>query len=229
MPVVNDVALLRRRQQLLADLRAAAAAQLARRWDALPGYGEDIQGRWQDLAVPVVTAAQNQAVSLQVAFLQRLLDSQLIYDRAAILDAAAIDVTQPFLAVAGALNSGADFAAAVDAGRARAEGVGESAVQWASRAANDAASGEQRIVGWQRTLDGNACEWCQVVATQVYRSAESASFGHIRCGCGVDPIIGDRNPGRVLNEEHLAELQQSGAVQRASDARQRGRERARQQ
>lgn len=227
MPVVNDVALLRRRQQLLADLRTTTAGQLARRWDAMPGYAEDLQGRWIDLAGPVVAAAQDQAVSVQVAFLQRLLNTELGYDRAAILERAAIDIRQPFIALATALKAGDDYSAAVEAGRARAEGVGESAVQWASRAANDAASDDRRIVGWMRTVDANSCEWCQVVATQMYHSAESASFGHIRCGCGVDPVIGDRNPAQVLNHERLAELQQSGAVQRASESRQRGREQAR--
>jgi hypothetical protein len=223
---VNDVVLLRRRQKQLAALRAVTAAQLARRWMALPDYTEDLHERWESLAKPVVAAGQGRAVAVQVAYLQRRLGSSLTFDRRAILSNAKIDLTQPFAALANALTSGAALDDAIEAGRVRAEGVGQSAVQWASRAANGAAT-DERIVGWTRTLGGGACEWCQVVATQRYNSAESASFGHLRCGCGVDPIIGDRDPGQVLNEERLAELQESGAVTRTSEARQRGRERAR--
>lgn len=215
MPVVNDVALLRRRQDQLAALRSTTAAQLARRWLALPDYSADMEDRWVELAAPVVAAGQGRAVSIQVAVLERRLGRRLTFDRLAVLAAARIDLTQPFVALANALSTGADFDAAVESGRARAEGVGESAVQWASRSANSAAT-DQRIVGWTRTVGAGSCEWCQVVATQRYRTAESASFGHLRCSCGVDPIIGDRDPGQVLNEERLAELQQSGVVRRAS-------------
>jgi hypothetical protein len=227
VPAVNDVALLRRRQDQLAALRSTTADQLGRRWQALPAYTSDMEDRWVELAAPVVAAGQTRAAALQIAYLQRRLGVSLTFDRAAVLSAAKIDISQPFIALANALSGGADLDAAVESGRARAEGVGESAVQWASRSANHAAGADQRIVGWTRTLDAGACEWCQVVATQRYNSAESASFGHLRCGCGVDPIIGENDPGQVLNEEHLAELRQSGAVTRASEARQRGRDRAR--
>lgn len=216
MPAVNDVALLRRRQDQLAVLRSTTAAQLGRRWLSLSDYDPDMEFRWIELAGPVVAAGQGRAVSLQVAVLERRLGRRLAVDRPKILAAARIDLTQPFIALANALSTGADFGTAVESGRTRAEGVGESAVQWASRAANTAAQADQRIVGWTRTVGAGSCEWCQVVATQRYRSAESASFGHLRCSCGVDPIVGDRDPGQVLNEETLAELQRSGAVSRAS-------------
>lgn len=196
MPV-NDVALVRKRQTLLATLRQTTAAQLARRWTALDSY--DNETAWLRTAGPVLLAGQSRAVDLQVAHLQALLGARITFDRPAILENAAVDLTEPFLALGRALNAGADYADAVEAGKLRAEGLGESGVQWASRAANQAAAGDDRIVGWTRTLGAGSCSWCIQVSAQRYHSAESASFGHLRCNCGVDPIIGSRDPGRVVN------------------------------
>lgn len=198
MPV-NDVALVRRRQQRLATLRETTAAQLSKRWLALDGYSDETP--WIRTARPVLVAGQSRAIDLQIAHLQALLGDRLTFDRAAILEASVIDLREPFLALARALNSGAALEQAVEAGRLRAVGVGESGVQYASRAANLAAEGDERIVGWTRTLGAGSCEWCVTVSTQRYRSAESAAFGHLRCNCGVDPIIGTRDPGRVLNNQ----------------------------
>lgn len=197
MPV-NDLALTRRRQAALAKLRATTASALVARWDSLGDYSDDT--RWTRIATPVLVAGQSRAIDLQVANLQARLGYKLTFDRSALLAVASIDVTEPFVALGRAINAGQDFAAALEAGRARAEGIGESGVQWASRAANHATD-DERIVGWTRTLGAGSCEWCVLVSTQTYKSAESASFGHLRCTCGVDPIIGDRNPGAELNAE----------------------------
>lgn len=198
MPV-NDVALVRRRQQQLATLRETTAAQLSKRFLALDGYSDEAP--WIRSAAPVLEAGQSRAIDLQVAHLQALLGERLTFDRAAILEASAIDLREPFIAFARALSSGAVIEDAVEAGRLRAEGVGESGVQYAARAANQAADSHERIVGWTRTLGAGSCDWCITVSTQRYRSAESAAFGHLRCNCGVDPIIGTRDPGRVLNNQ----------------------------
>lgn len=137
-----------------------------------------------DLAGPVLTAAQNRAIDLQVAYLQRILAERVPFDRAALLKTAQIDITEPLIAFANALDSGNTFEQAVLSGRLRAEGIGESGTHWASRAANTAV---RRPMRWQRVLSGGACEWCQMVAGQTYASAESASFGHLHCSCGVVP------------------------------------------
>lgn len=204
MPV-NDAALVRRRQDLLRTLRDTTGAALATRWLALPGYTDANKNDWVRVALPVLTAAQSRAVSIQIAHLQALLGSPVRYDRAALLARAAIDLEGPFISLANALANGAAFADAVEAGRVRAEGVGESGVQWASRSANEAVT-DDRVVGWTRTITALSCDWCRLVSTQRYHSAESASFGHLRCDCGVDPIIGTRDPGRVVNGELLAAL-----------------------
>lgn len=201
MPTFADVALVKRRQQLLTQLRAVTGTQLSRRWLTLPGYTKDQERQWVAAVTLFVVAAQHRAAGVQVAYLQHLLAVQIAVDFDIVRDTAAIDVTQPFTAFANALDSGLSVAAAIEAGRARAEGVGESSVQWASRAANKAVD-DERIIGWTRTVTPRSCEWCRNVAHETYRTADSASFGHLRCDCGVDPVLSDgRDPGRAANNE----------------------------
>lgn len=214
MPPPNAVALTRRTQVVLDRLALLTADQLTRIWNALPAHTAAEQERWAELASPVVEAAQNRAVSTQAAYLGHLLEESIDLDRADILSKATVDLNEPFIALGRSLNAGEDLAKALESGALRAQGVGESSVHWAARATNTAADSNTRVVGWTRTLSGNACEFCQVVSTQRYRTAESASFGHQRCSCGVTPIMGNRDPGRVINRERLDELKESGAVDR---------------
>lgn len=81
--------------------------------------------------------------------------------------------------------------------------------------------------GFRRCLHPGACEWCQVVSTQLYKSAESASFGHHACRCYVIPVIGGADAVAAINRKRLGELRRSGAVQRVSKARDRSRARQR--
>lgn len=206
MPRVDDVALTRRRQDALTRLRGLTAVQLARIWRSLTSYDESVQRRWTGLAGPVVSAGQNRAIDIQLAYLGQRLGRPVRFDRATLLALAEVDLTEPFYALGRILNGGGSLTEAVASGLARAEALGETSVQWAARAASTAADeSDDRIVGWTRTLGPGSCEWCVQVSGQRYRSAESASFGHQRCSCGVDPIIGDRDPGRVLNREALAD------------------------
>ena len=194
---VDEVALTLKRQRVMAALATTTAGQLARRWDSLADHHEGAEGRWTALAAPVVAAAQGRAVDLQAAYLGALLGSTVTFDRDEVLGKAAVNLREPFIAMGRALNSGEGIEAALEAGKLRAAGVGESSVHWAARATNSAA--EDRVVGWRRTITGNACEFCRTVSTQRYRTSDSASFGHLRCDCGVVPIYGQRDPGRIVN------------------------------
>lgn len=220
MPV-NEQALHARRRTLFDRLRSILGARLAAIWLGLDGYVD--QGRWISLTTPIVAAGQQRAVDIQTAYLQALLGLTLIANRADILQRAAIDVIEPFIAFATSLDHGEPFVVAQQAGAARAQGIGESSVTWAARAANTPA--EPHVEGWVRTPDPDPCEWCQVVATQRYHTAESASFGHLHCACDVDPIIdghavGREIPsGRIVNHQLLADLKASGAVARVSAGR----------
>jgi hypothetical protein len=86
-----------------------------------------------------------------------------------------------------------------------------------------------KTIAYQRVPEADACEFCQVVATQMYKTFESASHSHYMCRC-LPPIpVTDENAEalRKINKDRLMELRQSGAVKRVSDARERNRDRAR--
>lgn len=169
-------------------------------WDRLSGYTDAQRAEYLRAATPILLAGQGRAIDLTLASLSALLEEpQVPRTRAPILAAARIDLSEPFIALGRALAAGNNFDAAVTAGRLRAGGIGESGVYWASRAANKVAESDERVVGWRRVITTKACDWCRTISTQRYRSVDSASFGHLRCDCSVEPIIGDRDPGRVIN------------------------------
>lgn len=177
-------------------------------WARLPAYTSQQVADFERLAAPILAAGQGRAIDLTEAYLRQILGTAPLSDRNVILARAAIDIRQPFIAFARALDVGDGFEDAVQSGFARADGVGQSGVHWAARATNSGAEGDKRIVGWRRVLTGKACTWCQTVSTQRYHSVESASFGHLRCDCGVEPIVGGRDPGRVINSELLQQLKE---------------------
>lgn len=174
-----------RRTRLLDRLRAVTGSRLAVAFDSLGSY--DDEARWYTVASPLVVAAQGRAISTQVAYLEAIIGQRLTFDTGALLERAAVDLREPFIAFANVLDNGGEFDEAVTSGALRAEGVGESSVTYASRAASSTADGHAR--GWVRLLSASPCDWCQTVAQQTYRSAESASFGHLRCHCEPDPIL----------------------------------------
>lgn len=197
--MAGDVAATRRRQRGLAKLAGSTGSALTTAWFRMPSHREADQATWIRAARPVVQAGQRNAVTQQAKYLAVRLGEDPDVDMAAALAAAEIDLVEPFLAFGRELGQGSRLRAALVAGGLRAQAIGESAVYWAARAANTTID-EARIVGWTRTLTGNACAWCIQVAGQTYKTAESASFGHAGCDCGVDPIIGDSNPGRLIND-----------------------------
>lgn len=183
MPLRSDL-LAGRRTQALDRLRSTTGNRLAAAFRALDAY--DDEARWNALVEPLVAAAQTRAISTQIAYLEAVIGTRLRFDTDSLLERAAIDLREPFIAFANAIDHGEDFASAVVSGALRAEGVGESSVTYASRAA--ATTANRYVRGWERSLSAGACDWCQTAAQQTYRTAESASFGHLRCSCDVSPL-----------------------------------------
>lgn len=84
------------------------------------------------------------------------------------------------------------------------------------------------VIGYRRPLHPGACEWCQVVATQLYKSMQSAYFGHHGCQCRpAIPVTDTHDPALAINRKLLKSLRKSGAVERVSAARERSRSRGR--
>ena len=107
----------------------------------------------------------------------------------------------------------------MDEGLRRAGGVAESAASTGVMLANReaavqgfvavAAETGERVVGYRRVLTGASCAFCAAASTRRYRSEDLMPL-HDHCDCDVAPIIGDRDPGNVINRDVLAELKGRG-------------------
>jgi hypothetical protein len=92
------------------------------------------------------------------------------------------------------------------AGR-RAELLAATDVQSARLYASQAVlSADPRVQGFRRTLTGpKSCGLCVVASTRRYHK-EHLSPRHPGCDCGVVPIVGDHDPGEVLNRQLLESM-----------------------
>lgn len=104
---------------------------------------------------------------------------------------------------------------ALESGRARAEASGHKGIMSTARRS----TGDDRTVGFRRSPSGQPCKWCLVVSTQRYHTAESADFGHDNCSCGVIPIIGETDPGRIVNRDLYESLSADGSIDEVSRQR----------
>lgn len=205
----------RRYQEALARLRLTAAGGVERAWLSLPSYDRADVATFVNRAVPIVGAAQRNAVSLTGAYLSRSLKSRVVaLDLAATTGAAVRNGATPadvygraFVTVWRALGAGSRFEDAVASGLARATATAQTDVALSSRAAAvEYASRDSRITGWRRVADSGACPLCAAASDQTYHSDDVMPI-HDRCGCTVEPIVGEATtpsgpPAGVAIHEH---------------------------
>lgn len=68
---------------------------------------------------------------------------------------------------------------------------------------------KRRVIGYRRVLTGRSCVFCAAAATKVYRRGDLMPL-HAHCDCGVAPIYGTGDPGKVVNRGVLLELKKRG-------------------
>lgn len=192
-----QVTLTRRYQTLTRRLATTAGRAVATAWADLGTYDPTDIATLAGRAGPVVDVLSARAAASTAGYLAVLLEEPVAPTSALV----APDWDSAFIALRRSLANGHEWPDAVESGRLRAEAVGSNAVVSTARRAADEVP-TNRIIGWRRLLSGSSCTWCSTVATQRYHSAESADFGHDHCHCEVAPIIGDADPGRVINAEH---------------------------
>jgi hypothetical protein len=204
------VAATRRYQARLNRIATTAGRAVIRAWDELTSYDEDDIPTFIRRTTVPFTAARAAATSTAAGYF-----SLLTTVRPPAIDPAELGVVpavrDPFIAYWQALKAH-PWEEAVEIGRNRADAVASDLVTSTSRrTVGEAAQATgQEVVGWRRVLTGISCTWCATVSTQRYRTAESADFGHQRCDCTVAPIIGDADPGRVINRPVLQQLRKRG-------------------
>lgn len=181
-------------------MRATAARHAVSLWDGLPDIDERRVARFSTAAAKATAPMRSVAADLSAGMVAVLLDDTPDIPLRAIAATADPEVwRQPFLATWHALSEGHSYAAALLAGQGRAGTTARDEVTRTQRDTFTASDADDRIVGWRRVPSGKVCNWCATVATQRYHTADSAAFGHNNCSCTPIPIIGDRDPGRVLN------------------------------
>lgn len=220
MPSRNVALAVRHRDALIAT-RRVTSRRVRLLWDNLGSYRDEDVARFTGSATGVVAAGQRRAVSLTAAYLGRLSGSPVRGLNFDTLTGAAVrngtdpvDVyTRPFVQLWTALGNGTPYSDAVAAAGARVEGTAATDVSLSMRAsAEDAAAEfEQRVIGWERVLDPDACAFCAAASTQRYKSALLEGL-HTNCQCGVAPVFRDDDRSiRDFNKQVLGNIKDANA------------------
>lgn len=180
-------ALARRFQQRVALIGDRAGTRTASIWRTV-GHDEENIAEFARKAGPTLAAAKTAAVATGVAYFAA---------RARIrpVSIGEVDVPvlhrEPFIAYWQALKNGHPIEDAIQSGLARADAMARNLVVSVSRRSGDALYRKAglKVAHWNRDTDADACPWCEEVATQTYSSAETADFGHDRCGCSPFPVF----------------------------------------
>lgn len=180
----EQLRLLRRYMGRQERLAAAGGVALTEVWQQLGTLDEAALDEFRTTGTPIARTFAAEASALTAGYIAAL---------AAIRVAAANvfvepDWRGPFIRSWAAMGGGATFEAAVLVGASQVDAIGRNAVVSAARRAGDEVQSD-RIVGWNRVLDADPCDWCVMVSNRLYKSAESADFGHDRCACGVTPVF----------------------------------------
>lgn len=215
-----------REQQLLIDQYVAAQrktrnalVEFIRRWFAAsPAFRDADAARYVRDVVPVAVGAQQGLASLQWAFQTRMLadvvdapvqappiPAQRVSGEQLRGVAPEIVYRRPFAEIYKQLNKQKTLTEAVTAGERRAQLIGLTDLELASRAAAREVyrNTGDRVRFFKRQLTGDEnCALCVVASTQRYRVANLMPI-HPGCDCVPVPIPDRRDPGQVLDQELL--------------------------
>lgn len=197
------VELVRRYQRHLNTVASTAGDRASATWDQLGSWDRSDIARFAAAASAATKPARATGAALAGGFVATI----VALATPTLTPPADPDWSPAFFAYWASLAKGDPWVDAITSGRSRAEAIGFDSVHAAARdASQQIDTNADQIVGWERVLDGSSCAWCADVATQLYITADSASFGHDRCGCTVSPVTGDHRPGRVINSDLYSNL-----------------------
>lgn len=190
-------------------------------WDQRAGVDERSAASFAVAAARLVAASQSRTVALVDAYVTALHAAIGRRGRPAGLDTTQVlagvrngaDPVEVYLrAIVTArtvLSRGNSVSDAMRAGRARAVSAAETDVMLAQR---HTVAADRRVRFYRRTLTGQSCALCATASTQRYRTGDLMPI-HNHCDCGVAPIIGDVDPGHVINRQLLRDLKAQGGSQ----------------
>lgn len=193
-----------RRQTL--RLRLTGASTLLAIWQALTAYDEEQVEEFERRTTPVLGGLQIAAAALTAAYLVMLAGRSSAPPTGGIV--VAQDLRDPFIGLWRDLKAGVPYAKALETGANRTRSLADERVILTQRA-TAARTPAGKVVGWRRVPQGSTCSFCVRAATQRYTTAEAAgrvghkNHGRQYCDCDVVPILGDSDPGQVINRPML--------------------------
>lgn len=226
MPDRRTVLAVRYRDALI-DVRRRVSARVEQNWRGLGSWNEADVDLFLARTLPVVDAGQRRTVSLTDAYLARVTGGRTVGLPAAELVGAGVRngtppaevYRRPFVQLWSALGAGARFSDAMGAAGVRAAQSAATDVSLTMRASADAfqeqstGPAEQRIIGWERVIDPDACAFCATASTQRYRSANLEPL-HANCQCGVAPVFKENDRAiRDFNARTLANMKKANEGQ----------------
>lgn len=199
-------------------LRTRSASSILALWLASGGPDDARGGLFAREAAALSQAVQAAVASLTEAYLAAFLGtSPLGLPERAVTGAAVRNGAEPedvyhrvVVTSRAALANGKPYDQAMSEAGARAASTAETDVMLAHReAASEVMRSDERVRGYRRVLTGKSCMFCATASTRRYGTSELLPL-HARCDCRIVPIIGDSDPGEVINKELLADLRAQG-------------------
>lgn len=207
-----QAALTERYDALSTSLRDRVISFVLDAFDSLGGYRDADAAAFVEQVLPTVLAAQAQMGQITDAYLSTMIADMMGGAAAPAgvkLDEALRGVdpaevyTRPFVTTWTALSKGKAFTQAVAEGRTRLLSITETDMQLAR---THAAQQSMRRAGaqfYRRRLTGTKnCALCTIASTQRYR-VENLMPIHPGCDCKVEPLVGNRDPGQIIDEATL--------------------------
>lgn len=205
-------ALTERYDALSTSLRSRVISFVLDAFDSLGGHRDGDAVEFIEQVLPIVLAAQQQMGQITDAYLSTMIADMLGGAAAPVgvaLDEALRGVdpaevyTRPFVTTWTALSRGKAYAQAVTEGRTRLLSITETDLQLARTQAAQQSMRRSGAQFYRRRLTGTKnCALCTLASTQRYR-VESLMPIHPGCDCKVEPLVGNRDPGQIIDEALL--------------------------
>ncbi len=185
---VSDAVLARYKRQI-ARYRAVTSAALVTAWDQLSGWDAGNVEEYAAATAAALEGGKAASVSLSSAVFALMIEVPPVGVSPGDVDVTP-DIRGPFRATWHARLTGRPELEALRVGRSTAQAVGFDFIQSTARRTGDRVADLSGVeVRWNRSPGAKSCDWCRLVATQLYRTAESADFGHERDDCDVIPVL----------------------------------------
>ena len=216
-PSKDLIRIVRAYQGVSADMRNRIEQFVTRKWQSLPNYRDDDIKQLMKAVVPMVEGGQKRMSSMTDAYLlavarangvKKSKSGKLVTSVKDVRGVPADEVyIRPGKAVYVSLSKGNNFEDAKHAGLNRLISLAMTDLQLAkTHTVRNFGMSNGGVVGYERVIDGHRdCALCIVASTQRYHKEDLMPI-HPGCGCDVQPLYGEFDPGQVIHEDRLSDI-----------------------